>query len=69
MNRLAWYNTKILSTHILGMANRAVSLFGIVTNLNSKESNRIKFSANTLTFFIEDLLLGNLFWERKDIGL
>ena len=59
----------ILSTHILGIANSAVSLSGVVTNLNSKESNRTKFSANTLTFFMEDLLLGNLFWTRKDIGL
>ena len=33
----------------------------IVTNLNSKESNRTKFSANVSTFLIEDLLLGNLF--------
>ena len=59
----------ILSTHISGIAYSAASLSGVVTNLNSKESNRIKFSANVSTFFMEDLLLGNLFWDRIDIGL
>ena len=59
----------ILSTHILGIANSAVSLSGVVTNLNSNESNRTKFSADVSTFFMEDLLLGNLFGTRIDIGL
>ena len=51
----------ILSTHISGIANTAASLSGIVTNLNIKESNRTKLSASVSTFFMEDLLLGNLF--------
>ena len=50
-----------LSTHISGIANSAVSLSGVVANLNIKESSRTKFSANVSTFFTEDLLLGNLF--------
>ena len=55
----------ILFMHISGIANSAVSLSGVVTNLNSKESNRTKFSASVLTFFMEDLLLGNLFWDKN----
>ena len=54
-----------LSTHISGIYNSAVSLSGVVTNLNSNVSNRTKFSANVSTFFMEDLLLGNLFWDRN----
>ena len=64
-NRLAWYNAIILSTHILGIANSAVSLSGVVTNLNNNESNKVKFSANVSTFFMENLLLGNLFWDKN----
>ena len=59
----------ILSTHISGIANSAVSLSGIITNLKNKESNRMKFSVNVSTFFMEDLLLGNLFWVGIHIGL
>ena len=55
------YNAMILSMYISGIANYATSLSGIVTNLNIKESNRTKLSANVSTFFMEDLLLGNLF--------
>ena len=45
----------ILSVQILGIANNAVSLSGVVTSLNSNESSRTKFSANVSTFFMEDL--------------
>ena len=55
----------ILSRHISGIANSAVSLSDVVTNLNSNESNRMKFSANVSTFFMEDLLLGNLLWDKN----
>ena len=44
-NKLVWYNVMILSAHISGMANSAVSLSGVVTNLNNRESNRINLSA------------------------
>ena len=40
-----WYNVMILSVHISGTANSTVSLSGIVTNLNSNESNKINLSA------------------------
>ena len=55
----------ILSIHISGITNTAASLSGIVTNLNIKESSRTKLSANVLTFFMEDLLLGNLFCDKN----
>ena len=55
----------ILSTHISGIANSAISFSGVVTSLNNKESNRTKFSANVSTFFMVDLLLGNLFFGQK----
>ena len=51
----------ILSMHISGIANNGASLLGIVTNLNIKESNRTKLSASVWTFFMGDLLLGNMF--------
>ena len=51
--------------YISGIANSAVSLSGVVTNLNSNEPIRMKFSANVSTFFIEDLLLCNLFWDKN----
>ena len=51
--------------HISGITNTAASLSGVVTNLNIKESNKTKFSTKVSTFFIVDLLLGNLFWDRK----
>ena len=60
-NKLVWYNIMILSAHISGMANSAVSLFGVVTNLNSRESNRIYLYAKVSTLHIALLLLGNLF--------
>ena len=43
------------------MANNVVSFSGVVIILNNKESNRIYFSANTSTFQIAVLVLGNLF--------
>ena len=51
--------------HTLGIAHTAASLSGVVTNLNIKESNRIKLSANLLTFFAEDLLPGSLLCARN----
>ena len=62
---ISWHNAMILSTHILGIANNTVSLSGVVTSLNNKESNRTKFSANISTFFLADLLLDNLFWDKN----
>ena len=64
-NRLVWYNAMILSTYISGIANTPASLSGIITNLNIKESSRTELSANVSTFFMEDLLLGSLFWDRN----
>ena len=55
----------ILSTIISGIASTAASLSGVVTNLNIKESSKTKLSANVSTFFIADLLLGYLFWEKN----
>ena len=46
------------------MANTAVSLSGVNTILNNNKSNSIYFSANASIFFIADLLLGNLFWDK-----
>ena len=43
VNKFEWYKVIILSAHISGIANNAVSLPGIVVNLNSKESNIIYF--------------------------
>ena len=63
-NRLAWYNIMILSAHTSGMANSAVSLSGVVTNLNSRTSNKIKLSAKVSTLHIAPILLGNLFWAK-----
>ena len=60
-NKLVWYNVMILSAHISGMTNSAVSLSGVVTNLNSRESNKIKLSAKVCTLCIALLLFGNLF--------
>ena len=51
--------------HISGIASTAASLSGVVTNLNIKESSKTKLSANVSTFFIADLLLGNLFWDKN----
>ena len=49
---------------VSGIADSAVSLLGVVTSLNNKESSKIYFSANVSTFCIADLLLGNLFCAR-----
>ena len=51
----------MLSTHVSGMANTAVSLFGVADILNNKESHNIYFSASTSIFHIATLELGNLF--------
>ena len=51
----------ILSAHISGKANNAVSFSGVVTILNNKESSKIYFSANVSTFQIAVFILGNLF--------
>ena len=47
--------------HISGIANNAVSLSGVETISNSKESSNIYFSANVSTFQIAILVLDNLF--------
>ena len=54
----------VLSAHISGMADSAVSLSGVVTNLNNRESNRINHSAKVSTLCIAFFLLGNLFWIK-----
>ena len=64
-NRLVWYNAIILSMRVSGMANTDASLSGVVTNLNIRESSKTKLSASVMTFFIVDLLLGNLFCVRN----
>ena len=46
------------------MANNAVSFYGVLIILNSKESGNKYFSANVSTFQIVNLLLGNLFCAR-----
>ena len=61
MNRLEWYRVIILSVHISGIAKRAVSLSGFVTNLNNKEFIRMNFSGSASTLCIALFLLGNLF--------
>ena len=47
-----------------GIAKSAVSLPGIVVNLNNKESNNIYFSASISTLFIAAFLHGNLFYTK-----
>ena len=42
-NRLERYSVIILSVHISGIANNAVSFAGVVTILNNNESNSIYF--------------------------
>ena len=60
-NKFEWYEVIILSAHISGIANNAVSLPSIVVNLNSKESNIIYFSASASTLFKAAFLTDNLF--------
>ena len=50
----------ILSTHVSGIANTAISLSGVINILNSSESNSIYFSANALAILIPTLELVNL---------
>ena len=64
VNKLEWYSVIILSAHISGIANNAVSFLGVVIILNSKESYNIYLSANASTFWIAVFILGNLFWAR-----
>ena len=63
-NKLEWYRVIILSMHISGIAKSAVSLPGIVVNLNKKESSKIYLSANISTFFIAAFLISNLFCAK-----
>ena len=63
-NKLEWYNIIMLSAHVSGIANSAVSFLGVVTSLNNNESSSIYFSANVSTLHIAVLVLGNLFWAR-----
>ena len=51
----------ILSAHISGIANNAVSFSGVVTILNNKESSKIYLSASVSTFQIPVFVLGNVF--------
>ena len=50
----------MLSTHVSGIANTAISLSSLVDILNNNESNNMYFSANASTFLIPTLGLGNL---------
>ena len=54
----------ILSAHTSGTANSTVSLSGIVTNLNNKESSKMSLSAKVSTLHMALLLLGNLFCAK-----
>ena len=63
-NKLEWYRVIILSAHVSGITKRAVSLPGIVVNTNSRESNKIYFSASISTLFIAAFLLSNLFCAK-----
>ena len=51
----------ILSAHTMGTDNSAVSLSGVVTNLNSNESNKMNLPAKVSTLYMALPLLGNLF--------
>ena len=61
----------ILSAHMSQELSKcAVSLPGIVVNLNNKESNNIYLSASISTLFIAAFLHGNLFCAlNRDIYL
>ena len=54
----------ILSAHISGIAKCVFSLFGIVINLNSKESNRINYSARASVLHLACLLCGSMFGTK-----
>ena len=54
----------ILSAHISGIANNAVSFSQIVISLNSRESSKIYLSTSTSTLCIALLELGNLFCAK-----
>ena len=54
----------ILSAHISGTANTTVSLSGIVTKLNNKESSTMNLSASVSTLHMGLPLPGSLFWAK-----
>ena len=54
----------ILSVHISGTASSAVSISGVVTNLNNNESNKMNLSVSVSTLHMAILLLGNLFCAK-----
>ena len=54
----------ILSAHISGIANNAVSFCGIVISLNSNESNKIYLSTSASTLHIALFELDNLFCAK-----
>ena len=58
---LDWWSVIILSMHISGIANNAVSFSGVVVSLNNNESNNIHLFASTSTLHIALLELCNLF--------
>ena len=64
MNKLEWYKAIILSVHISGMANTAVSLSGMTVILNNNESNNIYLSARASTFLLPILEMGKIVWDR-----
>ena len=55
-NKLVWYSAIILSVHISGTANSAVSLSGVVTILKSNESSKMNLSARFSTLCIAPFL-------------
>ena len=59
----------ILSVHISGIANIAVSFSGLEVILNRSESNRMCHSAIVSTFVIAALELGIYFVPDTDIYL
>ena len=52
--------SQIVPVHTAGTANSTVSLSGIVTNLNSNESNERNLSAKVSTLCMALLLFGKL---------
>ena len=57
-NKLKWHKVIILSAHVFGIANTAVSMSRVDIILNSNEPNNIYFYAKASTFLIADLVAG-----------
>ena len=60
VNKLQGNRAIMLSTHVSSIGNTAIFLSGVMDILNNNESINMYFSANTSTFLIPMLELGNL---------